>query len=111
MPSREKGTRPWRTGQSVGRTLYDANDALIGTLDTPELAARAAASVNMADADWLVKDFEILYRSALDVSESIVEPERETPPQRQLRAQLERLRHAFEHVQSIKAELRSRREG
>lgn len=37
---------PWRTGRSVGRTLYDANDRLIGTLDTPELADRVVAAVN-----------------------------------------------------------------
>lgn len=60
------------------------------------------------DVHWLVKDFDILYRSALDVSVSIVEPERETPPQRNLRAQLLRLRPAFEQIQSIKAELRRR---
>ncbi len=30
----------------------------------------------MNDAHWLVKDFDILYRSALDVSESIIDPHR-----------------------------------
>jgi hypothetical protein len=37
---------PWRVGRSVGRTIYDANGVLLGTLDTPELAAFAVAAVN-----------------------------------------------------------------
>jgi hypothetical protein len=45
---------------------------------------------------WLFKDFYALYQAALDVSESIVEPDRATPPQRLLRLQLDRLRPAFE---------------
>lgn len=28
----------WRVGRKVGRTLYDAEDRLIGVMDTPELA-------------------------------------------------------------------------
>lgn len=37
---------PWRTGRSVGRTIYDATGALIGVMDTPELAAVAVAAAN-----------------------------------------------------------------
>lgn len=59
------------------------------------------------DVHWLVKDFDVLYRAALDVSESIVEPARETPPQRFLRVQLCRLKPAFEIIQGMKAALRS----
>jgi hypothetical protein len=40
---------PWRVGRSVGRTLYDADDHLIGVMDTPELAARVVEAVNRAD--------------------------------------------------------------
>lgn len=47
------------------------------------------------DPGWLVKDFHVLYRAALDVSESVIDPDRVSPPLRQLRAQLERLRPAF----------------
>lgn len=37
---------PWRVGRKVGRTIYDADDVLIGLMDTPELAALVVASVN-----------------------------------------------------------------
>lgn len=44
---------PWRTGRTVGRTVYACagtgdplHDVLIGVLDTPELAARAVADHN-----------------------------------------------------------------
>ncbi len=37
---------PWRVGRSVGRTIYDADDKLIGMMDTPELAAAAVHAVN-----------------------------------------------------------------
>jgi hypothetical protein len=55
--SKSKHHGRWRTGRKVGRTIYlqaglepaDA-DQLIGLMDTPELAARAVASVNR---DWL----------------------------------------------------------
>jgi len=40
------GALPWRQGRSVGRTLYDANDELIGVMDRPDLAERVAQSVN-----------------------------------------------------------------
>jgi hypothetical protein len=46
-------TVPWRTGRRVGRTLYaqvgpepSDEDVLIGVLDTPLLAAEAAAAHN-----------------------------------------------------------------
>ncbi len=41
-----KGEHPWRVGKRVGRTIYDANDQLIGVMDTPELAAQVVAAVN-----------------------------------------------------------------
>lgn len=37
---------PWRVGRKVGRTVYDANDTLIGVMDTPELAARVVIAIN-----------------------------------------------------------------
>ena len=40
------GKLPWRNGRRVGRTLYDADDNLVGMLDTAELAARVVAAVN-----------------------------------------------------------------
>ena len=43
----------WRTGRKVGRTIYalagdepSDSDALIGVMDTPELARQAADAVN-----------------------------------------------------------------
>lgn len=69
---------------------------------------KAVELIDGLDASWLVKDFSALYLAALDVSESIVEPERETPPQRQLRAQLARLREAFNHTEDVKRYLRER---
>lgn len=36
----------WRTGHTVGRTIYDGDDNLIGVMDTPQLADRVVASVN-----------------------------------------------------------------
>ncbi len=59
-------------------------------------ASMLAKGKREAESSWLVKDFWVLYRAALDVSESIVDPANETPPQRILRGQLERLRPAFE---------------
>lgn len=59
------------------------------------------------DVQWLVKDFDVLYNAALDVSESVVESAKETPPQRVLRAQLARLRPAFDLVQRMKSERES----
>jgi hypothetical protein len=35
-----------RVGRKVGRTIYDANDQLIGVMDTPALAAMVVAAVN-----------------------------------------------------------------
>jgi hypothetical protein len=40
------GTLPWRVGTKVGRTIYDARDRLIGTMDTRELAAAVVRAVN-----------------------------------------------------------------
>lgn len=41
-----------RTGRKVGRTVYllleDGGDALVGLMDTPELAAAVAAAMNAA---------------------------------------------------------------
>lgn len=39
---------PWRVGRKVGRTVYDADDELIGVMDTRELAALVVAAVNGA---------------------------------------------------------------
>jgi hypothetical protein len=43
---KNRGTLPWRTAEAAERTIYDADGTLIGTLDTPELAALTIASVN-----------------------------------------------------------------
>jgi hypothetical protein len=40
---------PWRTGRQVGRTVYDADDRLIGVMDTPALATLAAAAPELLD--------------------------------------------------------------
>lgn len=37
----------WRVGRKVGRTIYEG-DKLIGMMDTPELASRVVAAVNLA---------------------------------------------------------------
>jgi hypothetical protein len=44
---------PWRTGRTVGRTIYaqggprpTPNDPLIGTMDTPELATEVVRTHN-----------------------------------------------------------------
>lgn len=43
------GDRPWRVGRSVGRTVYDAHDRLIGVMDTPVLASLVVLGVNALD--------------------------------------------------------------
>jgi hypothetical protein len=45
---RNKGKKPWRVGRKVGRTLYDANNILIGVMDTPALAKQVVEAVNGA---------------------------------------------------------------
>lgn len=42
------GQAPWRVGRSVGRMIYDADDRLIGVMDTPELAAYVVHAANLA---------------------------------------------------------------
>jgi hypothetical protein len=46
LPAPQIGVLPWRVGRKVGRTIYDANDVLIGTMDTPELARIVVEAVN-----------------------------------------------------------------
>jgi len=54
---------------------------------------------------WLYKDFNVLYRAALDVSES--RPTAECPPPlRNLRAQLDRLAMAFQDTEEVRAAMR-----
>lgn len=68
--------------------------------------------VKRLDASWLLKDFNVLYRVALDVSESDTRPTDECPPPlRNLRAQLERLRSAFTDTEEVRAYLRERDRG
>ncbi len=43
---------PWRVGRKVGRTLYDAEDNLIGVMDTQELAALVVEAVNNEAVSW-----------------------------------------------------------
>jgi hypothetical protein len=40
----------WRVGTKVGRTIYDAENRLIGVMDTPDLAVLAAAAPRLLDA-------------------------------------------------------------
>jgi hypothetical protein len=51
---------------------------------------------------YLVKDFHVLYSAALDVSESVLDPDRVSPPLRFLRAQLDRLRPLFEECDQLR---------
>ncbi len=50
-PRDQLGERPWRIGRSVGRTVYDARDRLIGVLDTPALARCVVMAVNAGAED------------------------------------------------------------
>jgi hypothetical protein len=74
--------RVWVRGQLAGSLVVGIGDG--------ERMRQA-----FGDPSWLVQDFHALYNAAFDVSESVVEPGRETPPQRVLRAQLRRLSPAF----------------
>jgi hypothetical protein len=54
---------PWRTGQHPkdepgprGRTIYDANNELIGVMDSGELAQRVVEAVNWHDSFFRVED-------------------------------------------------------
>ena len=66
---------PWRTGRSVGRTLYDCTDRLIGVLDTPELATRVVDAVNgivtrdarIVELETRIKELVQVYREATGV--------------------------------------------
>lgn len=40
------GMPPWRVGRKVGRTVYDADDVLIGVMDSPLLAGWVVEAVN-----------------------------------------------------------------
>lgn len=66
-------------------------------------ALEVMKAVDIRDVPWLVKDFNVLYRVALDVSMSDVRPDEEcTPPMRCLRAQLERLAPAFTDTEEVR---------
>lgn len=41
-----KGITPWRVGHKALRTLYDANDRLVGVVDTPDMATLVVEAVN-----------------------------------------------------------------
>lgn len=65
-PNRAPSPLPWRTGKSVHRTLYDANDRLIGVMDRPEDAALVVRAVNATggkpaprDMDWHLEPDEV----------------------------------------------------
>lgn len=67
----------WRTGRSVGRTIYrmvgpvaSKDDVLIGVMDTPQLAVRVVAAVNAASA--ALAKWEADRQAAMDASESPV---------------------------------------
>jgi hypothetical protein len=64
---------------------------------------RGPPPISIDQVPWLVKDFNVLYRVALDVSESDTRPTGECPPPlRNLRAQLERLRPAFADTEEVR---------
>lgn len=44
------GGLPWRVGTKVGRTIYDAEDRLIGVMDTVKLAELVVEWVNKSKA-------------------------------------------------------------
>lgn len=52
------GALPWRVGTRTRRTVFDADDRLLGMFDMPELAAQAVDAVNgeqhAVDADELL---------------------------------------------------------
>jgi hypothetical protein len=91
--------------ERCSRQWEKTEDRLIGEIEKWRGRVREleliAAGVE-AEVPWFIKDFHVLYRAALDVSESIVEPDRETPSQRHLRAQLARLRPAFGIVEEMR---------
>lgn len=60
------------------------------------LRTEAGREAQPTPPPWLVKDFSALFLAAYDVSASLVEPELAPPPLRNLRAQLDRLRPAFD---------------
>lgn len=53
----------WRAGRSVGRTLYDENDELIGVMDTSELAAIVVDAVNRPEAPNIAPEAMRVVRS------------------------------------------------
>lgn len=48
MAEQRRGTSPgpWRVGRKVGRTIYDADNRLIGVMDTVDDAVRVVEAVN-----------------------------------------------------------------
>jgi hypothetical protein len=93
--------RVWVRGQLAGSLTVGKSDG-----SALKRLLLATAEMQGDDVSWLVKDFHVLYHSALDVSESVVEPDRETPPQRFLRAQLARLAPAFERCEAVRDTVR-----
>jgi hypothetical protein len=75
------GALPWRQGRSVGRTIYDAQDELIGVMDRPDLAERVAQSVNdsaPAPGAALAAVLEELNATRWDIRGSMAEWQRDT---------------------------------
>ena len=70
------------------------------------LSTPSRTSIDIGHIPWLVKDFDVLYRIAEDVAASVIYPDRASPPLRQLRAQLDRLKPAMEQIEAVKARLR-----
>ena len=51
MKTSDTQPTPWRVGRKVQRTIYDADDVLIGLMDTPELARRVVEAVNAQERE------------------------------------------------------------
>lgn len=65
---------PWRTGRRVRRTVYDANDELIGLMDTPGLAAQVVEACNGCHRAWdaLVEVSALLNADNVDRAREVV---------------------------------------
>jgi hypothetical protein len=89
----EKHPLPWRQGRSVGRTLYDANEVLIGLVDSRELALFIVTAVNSAHLEvFVMADLDTIKPGGAAPSDPSPH-RRETPEERvrEYRAELERM--------------------
>ena len=69
--------QPWRVGRKVGRTIYDADDRLIGVMDTVEDAQHVVAA--LADAARLRETLERIADAAYSADADVPRNEHGTP--------------------------------